>query len=101
MDTDNIRIEYEMSFILQVFADANAFWRIQGTAQCVFSIPGPEAYDWSIFRNMNKQQMLAHKNLLNFESLTYDFMECDTTSKFHVFPQAKTARNLWKIFLIR
>lgn len=78
--TDNIKIEYEMSFILQVYADADAFWRIQGTAQCVFSIPGPEAYDWSIFQNdnMNKQQLLAHKDLLNFESFTYDFIECDT-----------------------
>lgn len=79
-DADNIKIEYEMCFILQAFANDNAVWRIQGAAQCIFSIPGPEAYDWSIFQNtsMNAQQLLEYKDLLNFESFTYDDIECDT-----------------------
>ncbi len=80
VEGDRIKISYEISYILQAFANSEFIWRIQGTANCIFSIPGVEAYDWSIFQRIggNVEQLLAHKDLLHFENISYSFMECDT-----------------------
>lgn len=76
-----IVIECEMDFIMHTFIEEENIWSITGVTKCEISIPGIEGYDWEIFKtDAEKDDLLSHKDIVNFINISFDWVECDCMS---------------------
>lgn len=79
--TENGRISFgfEMPFVLIAKSGKEQLLRITATAAGKCSIPDENAFDWNAFDwdDMNKQELLAHKDLAEFPLLNFEDAECD------------------------
>lgn len=79
--TENGRISFgfEMPFVLIAKSGKEQLLRITATAAGKCSIPDENAFDWNAFDwdDMNKQELLAHKDLAEFPQLNFEDAECD------------------------
>ncbi|MDE6728190.1 MAG: hypothetical protein K2J80_09675 [Oscillospiraceae bacterium] len=82
--TENGRIVFgfEMPFVLIAKSGKEQLLRITATAAGKCSIPDKNAFDWSAFDwdDMNKQELLSHKELAEFLMLNFEDAECDDLS---------------------
>lgn len=80
---NEIHIEYGMGFIMQTFINSEFIWRVQGWARVEFSIPDTGKADWSVFESLGNnndfwEQYEKHKELVQFQNIVYEEVECDT-----------------------
>lgn len=76
-----IHIQYEIIFILQTFINSEFIWRVTGSAQAEFSILDADSVDWSVFDEGNNnfwENYKKYKDLVHFQNIVYDQVECDT-----------------------
>ena len=63
------------------FIHGDFFWRVTGSAQAEFSIPDADSVDWSVFDEGNTsfwENYKKYKDLVHFQNIVYDQVECDT-----------------------
>lgn len=79
--TENGRISFgfEMPFVLIAKSGQEQLLRITAIAAGKCSIPDENAFDWSAFDwdDMNRPQLLEHKDLAEFQLLNFEDAECD------------------------
>lgn len=81
-DNGRISFGFEMPFVLTAKCGKEQLLRITATAAGKCSIPDGNAFDWSAFDwdDMNKSELLAHKDLMEFSELRFEYVECDDLS---------------------
>lgn len=81
ISTDNgiISFGFEMPFVLIAKSGKEQLLRITATAAGKCSIPDENAFDWSTYDwdDMNKQELLAHKDLAELSQVRFEQVECD------------------------
>lgn len=84
INADNGRISFgfEMPFVLIAKSGKEQLLRITATAAGKCSIPDENAFDWSAYDwdDMNKTELLEHKDLAKFSELRFEYVECDDLS---------------------
>lgn len=78
-DNGRIFFGFEMPFILIAKSGKEQLLRITATAAGKCSIPNENAFDWNAFDwdDMNRPELLAHKDLAEFSELRFEQVECD------------------------
>lgn len=78
-DNGRISFGFEMPFVLIAKSGKEQLLRITATAAGKCSIPDESAFDWSAFNwdDMNKPELLSHKDLAEFSELRFEQVECD------------------------
>lgn len=78
-DNGRVSFGFEMPFVLIAKCGKEQLLRITATAAGKCSIPDETAFDWSAYDwdDMNKSELLAHKDLAEFSELRFDYVECD------------------------
>lgn len=78
-ENGRISFGFEMPFVLIAKSGREQLLRITAVAAGKCSIPDENAFDWSAFDwdDMNKQELLAHKDLAEFLQLNFEDAECD------------------------
>lgn len=78
-DNGRISLGFEMPFVLIAKSGKEQLLRITATAAGKCSIPDENAFDWNAFDwdDMNKQELLSHKDLAEFPLLNFEDAECD------------------------
>lgn len=78
-ENGRISFGFEMPFVLIVKSGKEQLLRITAVAAGKCSIPDENAFSWSVFDwdEMNKQELLAHKDLAEFSVLNFEDAECD------------------------
>lgn len=81
-DNGRISFGFEMPFILIAKSGKEQLLRITAITAGRCSIPDENAFDWSAFDwdDMNKQELLVHKDLAEFSELRFEDVECDDPS---------------------
>ncbi len=77
-----ITFGFEMPFVLAAKSGKEQLLRITATAAGKCSIPDESSFDWNAFDwdDMNRQELLSHKDLAEFSELGFNFVECDDLS---------------------
>lgn len=79
--TENGRIAFgfEMPFVLVAKSGREQLLRITAVAAGMCSIPDENAFNWGAFDwdDMNRPELLAHKDLAEFSLLNFEDVECD------------------------
>lgn len=78
-ENGRISFGFEMPFVLIAKSGREQLLRITAIAAGKCSIPDESAFDWSAFDwdDMNKQELLAHKYIVEFSLLNFEDAECD------------------------
>lgn len=78
-DNGRFTFSFTMPFILIVKSGKQQLLRITATAAGNCSIPDESAFEWETFDwdNMSRQELLAHKDVVEFSQLCFEDMECD------------------------
>ena len=78
-ENGRIYFGFEMPFVLIAKSGKEQLLRITAIAAGKCYIPDDNAVDWSAFDwdAMNKQELLAHKDLAEFFLLSFEDVECD------------------------
>ncbi|MDE6731711.1 MAG: hypothetical protein K2J77_02390 [Oscillospiraceae bacterium] len=78
-ENGRISFGFEMPFVLVAKCGIEQLLRITAIAAGKCSIPDENDFDWSAFDwdDMNKQELLAHKDLAEFSLLSFEDAECD------------------------
>lgn len=81
-ENGRISFGFEMPFVLVAKCGKEQLLRITATAAGKCSIPDECAFDWSAYDwdDMNKPELLAHKDLAEFSELRFEYVECDDLS---------------------
>lgn len=81
-DNGRISFGFVMPFILIAKNGKEQLLRITATAAGKCSIPDENAFDWNAFdwEDMNKPELLAHKDLAELLQLRFEEVECDDLS---------------------
>lgn len=81
-ENGKITFGFEMPFVLVAKSGKEQLLRITAVAAGKCSIPDENAFNWSAFDwdDMNKQELLAHKDLAEFSLLNFEDAECDDLS---------------------
>lgn len=83
-NTENGRISFgfEMPFVLNVRCEKEPLLRITATAVGQCSIPDESDFDWNAFdwEDMDKPELLSHKDLAEFSEMSFEDVECDDLS---------------------
>lgn len=82
VDKDKILIEFDFSFVMSVFSEENALLRVTACAEGSCKVADINAFDWSQmdFEDMDKQELLSYKDLVESIELHYVQVECDDVS---------------------
>ena len=82
VDKDKILIEFDFPFFMSVFSDENALISITACAEGSCKVADINAFDWSQmdFEDMDKQELLSYKDLVESIELHYVQVECDDVS---------------------
>lgn len=73
-ENGRISFGFEMPFVLIAKSGKEQLLKITATAAGKCSIPDESAFDWD---DMNKPELLAHKDLAKFSELRFEEAECD------------------------
>lgn len=78
-ENGRISFGFEMPFVLIAKSGREQLLRITAVAAGKCSIPDESAFNWGAFDwdDMNKQELLAHKDLAEFSLLSFEDAECD------------------------
>lgn len=78
-ENGKITFGFEMPFVLVAKSGREQLLRITAIAAGKCSIPDESAFNWSAldWDDMNKQELLAHKDLAEFLLLNFEDAECD------------------------
>lgn len=81
-ENGKITFGFEMPFVLVAKSGREQLLRITAIAAGKCSIPDENAFNWGAFDwgDMNKQELLAHKELAEFLLLNFEDAECDDLS---------------------
>lgn len=81
-DNGKISFCFEMPFVLVAKSGKEQLLRITATAAGKCSIPDENAFDWSAYDwdDMNKPELLSHKDLAELSELRFEEVECDDLS---------------------
>lgn len=81
-ENGRITFGFEMPFVLIAKSGEEQLLRITATAAGQCSIPDENAFDWNAFdwEDMNKPELLSHKDLAEFSQLRFEEVECDDLS---------------------
>lgn len=81
-DNGRISFGFEMPFVLNARCGKEPLLRITAIAAGRCSIPDENAFDWNAldWEDMNKPELLSHKDLAEFSTLRFEDVECDDTS---------------------
>lgn len=83
-NAENSRISFgfEMPFVLIAKSGKEQLLRITAIAAGKCSIPDENTFDWSAFDwdDMNRQELLSHKDLAEFSVVRFEDVECDDLS---------------------
>lgn len=81
-DNGRISFSFSMPFVLVARSGKEQLLRITATAEGKCSIPDGNAFDWNAFDwdDMNRQELLSHKDLAEFSQLRFEEVECDDLS---------------------
>ena len=79
--TENGKIVFgfETPYVLIARCGKEKLLRITAIFAAKCTIPDENAFDWSAFdwNNMNRQELLAHKDLAEFSAVRFEDAECD------------------------
>ena len=77
-DSSSIVVDCEMIFIMNSFVEKEAVWRITGTTIAQIKIPNVDGHNWMLIKNVFfKQDLLKHKDVVTFNDIHFDWVECD------------------------
>lgn len=81
-DNGRISFNFSMPFVLVAKSGKEQLLRVTATAAGKCLIPDGNAFDWNAFDwdDMNKQELLSHKDLAEFSQLRFEEVECDDLS---------------------
>lgn len=78
-DGGDIHLTYVFDYIMQTFIKDDFIWRIQGTIRAELTITDADSVDWSEFEDGDFDALYdKFKELVRFDKVKYDFIECDT-----------------------
>lgn len=82
VEKDKILIEFEYPFVMTAFSEEDALLRITACAEGSCEVPDINAFDWSKldFDNMDREELLSYKDLVENIELHYVQVECDDIS---------------------
>lgn len=81
-ENGRISFGFEMPFVMIAKSGEEQLLRITATASGQCSIPNENAFDWSAFdwEDMDKPELLSHKDLAEFSEMRFEEVECDDLS---------------------
>lgn len=82
VEKDKILIEFEYPFVMTVFSEQDALLRITACAEGSCKIPDINVFDWLKldFDDMDREELLSYKDLVENIELHYVQVECDDIS---------------------
>lgn len=81
-DNGRISFGFSMPFVLVANSGKEQLLRITASAEGKCSIPDGNTFDWNAFdwEDMNRPELLSHKDLIEFSQLSFGDVECDDLS---------------------